>query len=149
MTSLRFALRTFFKSPVFTMVAVLSLALGIGANTAIFSLMDQILFRLLSIKDPARIVQLNEAGPRQGSSRGDKTSSYPMYRDIRDQNRVFDGVIARFPTSVAFGYKGQTDRVEAEIVSGNYFEVLGVRSRLGRLLTPDDDRKPGAHPVVV
>ena len=149
MSSLRFAVRSLTKSPVFTTVAVLSLALGIGANTAIFSLMDQILLRMLPIREPERIVQLNEKGPMFGSTRGEKTSSYPMYRDFRDQNTTFDGVIGRFPTSVALGYKGQTDRVNAEIVTGNYFDVLGVRPRLGRLITPEDDGKPGAHPVAV
>ena len=144
MSSLRFAVRSLTKSPVFTTVAVLSLALGIGANTAIFSLMDQILLRLLPIREPERIVQLNEKGPMFGTTRGEKTSSYPMYRDLRDQSTTFDGVIGRFPTSVALGYKGQTDRVNAEIVTGNYFDVLGVRPRLGRLITPEDDGKPGS-----
>ena len=149
MSSLRYAIRTLLKTPVFTTVAVLSLALGIGANTAIFTLMDQILLRMLPVREPERIVQLNEVGPRFGSSRGEKASSYPLYRDIRDGNGVFDGLIARYATSIALGYKGQTDRANAEIVTGNYFDVLGVRPRLGRLLTAEDDRTPGAHPVVV
>lgn len=149
MNSIRVAVRSLLRTPIFTAVAVMSLALGIGANTAIFSLMDQILLRLLPIEDPERIVQLKEEGPMFGTTRGEKVSSYPMYRDLRDNNTVFSGVIGRFPTSVALGYKGQTDRVNTEIVTGNYFEVLGVSPRIGRLLTPEDDRKPGAHPVVV
>ena len=76
-------------------------------------------------------------------------SSYPMYRDLRDGNSVFSGVIARYTASIAFGYKGQTDRATAELVSGNYFDLLGVKARVGRLIAPEDDRAPGAHPVAV
>lgn len=149
MNSLRLSVRALTKSPVFTAVAVTSLALGIGANTAIFTLMDQVLLRVLPIREPERIVQLNEKGPRFGTTRGEMAFSYPMYRDVRDGNVVFDGVIGRFPTSVGLGYKGQTERANAELVTGNYFDVLGLRAALGRLLTQDDDRKPDAHPVAV
>src|SRR4051794_17274548 len=120
MKSLRLALRSLMKSPVFAGVAILSLALGIGANTAIFTLMDQILLRMLPIREPERMVQLHEKGPRFGSSRGEIVSSYPMYRDLRDGSTAFEGVIARFATSVALGYRGQTERANAELVSGNY-----------------------------
>ena len=149
MKSLRLALRSLMKSPVFAGVAILSLALGIGANTAIFTLMDQILLRMLPIREPERMVQLHEKGPRFGSSRGEIVSSYPMYRDLRDRSTAFDGVIARFATSVALGFRGQTERANAELVSGNYFDVLGVGTRAGRLLGAEDDQKPGAHPVAV
>ncbi|HYP09570.1 MAG TPA: ABC transporter permease [Bryobacteraceae bacterium] len=150
MKSLRFALRTLAKSPVFTGIAVLSLALGIGANTAIFTLMDQVLLRMLPIREPERIVQLNEKGPKFGTTRGQKTTSYPMYLGIRDgSTHVFDGLIAKYGNSVALGYKGKTERATAEVVTGNYFDVLGVRPRLGRLLTPEDDRSVGGHPVAV
>ena len=128
---------------------MLSLALGIGANTAIFTLMDQILLRMLPVKNPEQLVQLEDAGPNMGTRRGERTVSYPMYRDIRDGNQVFDGVIARFPTAVALGYKGQTDRVSAELVTGNFFDVLGVKPKIGRLIGPEDDRVPGGHPVIV
>ena len=94
-------------------------------------------------------MQLDETGPSFGSKHGEKMSSYPMYRDLRDGNSVFSGVIARFTTPVALGYKGQTDRVTAEVVSGNYFDTLGLKARLGRLIAPEDDRTPGAHPVAV
>lgn len=149
MKAMRYALRSLVQSPVFTTVAIISLALGIGANTAVFTLMDQILLRMLPVQEPERIVLLNETGPGFGSKRGEIVSSYPMYRDLRDGSSVFDGVIARFATSVALGYKGQTDRGNAELVTGNYFPVLGVQPHLGRLITPEDDQKPGAHPVAV
>jgi predicted permease len=115
----------------------------------VFTLMDQILLRMLPIHEPERLVQFDEQGPRFGSSRGDKASSYPMYRDLRDRSEVFDGIIGRYATSLALGYKGQTERASAELVSGNYFDVLGVKPRLGRTIAPEDDRKPGAHPVAV
>jgi predicted permease len=149
MSSLGIAVRTLKKTPVFTGIAILSLALGIGANTAIFTLMDQILLRMLPIQSPETLVQLDEVGPKFGSAHGEKRSSYPMYRDLRDGNEVFSGVIARYTASIALGYKGQTDRATAELVSGNYFDVLGLKARAGRLITPEDDRTPGAHPVAV
>jgi predicted permease len=149
MKSVRFALRALSKSPVFTGVAVLSLALGIGANTAIFTLMDQILLRMLPIREPERIAQLEQKGPTFGTTRGAIVTSYPMYRDLRDGNNVFDGVIARFTAPIALGYKGQTERATAELISGNYFDVLGLQARAGRVFGPEDDQTPGAHPVAV
>jgi predicted permease len=145
----RFAIRSFAKVPVFTAVAVVSLALGIGANTAIFTLMDQVLLRVLPVQDPEQLVQIFARGSHYGSNWGMNSVSYPMYRDFRDQSPVFDGVICRFAASSSLGYAGVTERVSAELVSGNYFEVLGVRPRAGRLITPDDDRVPGAGTVVV
>jgi predicted permease len=146
---LRFALRSFRKSPVFTAVAVASLALGIGANTAIFTLMDQILLRMLPVSEPEQLVQLDQKGPNQGSIHGERMFSYPMYKDFRDRGDVFSGVLARFSTDVSMTYKQQTERVRAEVVTGNYFDVLGVRPAIGRLISPDDDRTPNAHPVAV
>src|SRR5436309_1337627 len=147
---LRFAVRTLAKSPVFASVAVISLALGIGANTAIFSLLDQVLLRLLPVKNPAQLVQLRwQGGSHYGSNTGFNALSYPLYKDIRDRNQAFSGVLCRYSLPLSFGYKGQTERVDRELVSGNYFEVLGVRAVLGRTITPDDDRIPGGHPVVV
>ncbi|HUJ23822.1 MAG TPA: ABC transporter permease [Bryobacteraceae bacterium] len=143
----RFALRTLRKSPVFTAIAILSLALGIGANTAIFTLMDQVLLRALPVKHPEQLVLLDQPGPNQGAIRNENAFSYPMYKDFRDHSPVFSGVVARFPISMSVAYHGQTDRAEGELVSGNYFDVLGVRALLGRTLTPDDDLTPGAHPV--
>ncbi|HET8549364.1 MAG TPA: ABC transporter permease, partial [Bryobacteraceae bacterium] len=146
---LRYAFRTFRRSPIFTGVALLSLALGIGANTAIFTLLDQVLLRMLPVYEPERLVLLDGPGPDRGSRRDENAFSYPMYVDLRDQNRVFSGVLARHGVSLSLTWKGQTDRVNGELVTGNYFDVLGVPQFLGRLLTPNDDRKPGAHPVAV
>lgn len=147
---LRYALRSVRSNPGFAALAVLSLGLGIGANTAIFTLIDQVLLRLLPVAKPQQLVALLGPGPRSGFSLGGPaTFSYPMYRDLRDGNQSMSGMLARFATSVSFAYKGQTERVPAELVSGNYFDVLGVQPAIGRTLAPEDDVKPGAHPVIV
>jgi len=146
---LRFAVRSFKKSPVFLAVAVLSLALGIGANTAIFTLVDQILLRLLPVKNPQQLVLLWGRGPHYGSNNGRYKLSYPMYEDFRDHNQVFSGVFCRWGTSFSVSSEGRTERVDGELVSGSYFPVLGVGAALGRVFTPDDDRVPGGHPVAV
>lgn len=144
-----YALRTLRKNPGFTFVAILSLALGIGANTAIFSLMNQILLRLLPVERPREVVQLDHTGPNRGSTWNDKSWSYFMYRDLRDKATSLAGLVGHFPTSFSFSEGGQTERVRGDIVSGNYFQVLGVQPTIGRLLTPEDDKKLGAHPVAV
>src|SRR5215472_5549509 len=146
---LRFAFRMLRKSSGFSAVAVLTLALGIGANTAIFSLMDQVLLQLLPVKHPEQLVLVAQRGMRFGDSWGDNDISYPMYRDFRDGNQVFSGMFCRFPTSMSLGYGDRTERVSAELVSGSYFPVLGVTAIIGRTLTPDDDRVPGGHPVAM
>jgi predicted permease len=146
---LRYGFRSLRKSPLFTVVAVLTLALGIGANTAIFSLMDQVLLELLPAKHPEQLVLVAERGIRFGDSWGDNDISYPMYRDFRDGNQVFSGMFCRYPTSVSLGYGDRTDRIAAEVVSGSYFPVLSVTAVVGRTLTPDDDRVPGGHPVAM
>ena len=99
---LRFSLRTFARAPVFTAVAVISLAFGIGANTAIFTLLDQVLVRGLPVKDPGQLVLLTWRGSHYGSNWGTNSLSYPMYRDIRDQNRVFSGMLCRFGTPLNY-----------------------------------------------
>src|SRR5579863_7838991 len=129
---LRFAFRTFRKAPVFTTVAVLSLALGIGANTAIFTLLDQILLRLLPVKDASRLVLLTMRGRHYGSNWGGNAISYPMYRDFQDHNDAFSGMFCRFPLLASLTFGGQTERVNAELVSGTYFPVLGVGAAIGR-----------------
>jgi predicted permease len=153
---LRFALRTLARSPLFTAVAVLSLALGIGANTSIFSLLDQVLYRSLPVRDPRALVVLHVDDHSPGLSSSDNHESvfsYPMYRDLRGNlpngGAVFSGVVARSGDPVSVSWNGQTERAQAEIVSGNLFTVLGVPAAIGRTFTPEDDGAPGAHPVVV
>src|SRR5262249_50401286 len=144
---LRYAVRQMRRGPGLALAAVLSLALGIGANTAVFSLLDQVLLRLLPVKDPEQLVSLQWRGERNTSNMGDSevTMSYPLYRDIRDQNQVFSSVLCRFPFEVSLACQGATEIGYGELVSGNYFELLGVRSALGRTFTEDDDRIPGGH----
>ncbi len=149
---IRYALRTLMHAPLFTVAAVLSLALGIGANTAIFSLFDQVLLRSLPVRAPRELVILSTHYQAPGWMMADNmfgSFSYPMYRDLRDRSTVFSGVIARTGTGVNFSAGDQTERIGVEIVSGNFFSVLGVQAALGRLIAPDDDRIPGAHPVAV
>ena len=150
---LRYGIRTLVKNPGFTVIAVMTLALGLGANTAIFSITDQILLRMLPVEKPEEIVVLRSPGPKSGrvSSDGDMATSfsYPLYKEIRDKNNVFSGLLARYPVSLSVAGEGQTERADGELVSGNYFEVLGVRPALGRLFTDEDDRVAGAGEVVV
>jgi predicted permease len=146
---LRFALRSFKKSPVFTAVAVLSLALGIGANTAIFTLLDQILLRMLPVKNPRELVLLSMKGFHYGGNWGGNALSFPMYRDFKANNKVFTEMFCRFPFRVSLGYNGQTERVMGELVSGTYFPVLGVGAAIGRTFTPDEDRTPDGHPLAM
>ena len=145
----RYGLRQLRCGRGFTLIAVLTLALGIGANTAIFTLLDQVLLRLLPVKNPQQLVQLSMRGHVYGSIWGDSTISYPMYRDFQEHNEVFSGMFCRYPTPVNLTYGGQAERVDAELVSGTYFSVLGVPAALGRTLTPNDDRVPSGHRVVV
>ena len=146
---LKYAVRTLTRTPAFSLVVVLTLGLGIGANTAIFSLMDQVLLRLLPVKNPRELVQLDGPGTFRGRISNDRTFSYPMYADLRDRNDVFSGVVARFGAAATLTARGQAERVDVELVSGNTFDVLGASAVLGRTLTPADDRQPGAHPVAV
>ncbi len=150
---LRYALRTLIKNPGFAAVAVLTLALGLGANTAIFSLTDQILLKALPVQRPDELVVLRADGPKSGRVSTDSDAansfSYPMYADLRDNNDVFSGLLARFPVSLSVSGEGQTERADGELVSGNYFDVLGVVPALGRVFTQEDDQIPGANPVIV
>jgi len=145
----QFALRAFRKSPVFTVVAILSLALGIGANTAIFTLLDQVLLRSMPVKDPQQLVLLHMEGFHYGSNWGYNSLSYPMYRDFQDHNSAFTGMFCRRIQDFSFGFQGQTERARGEMVSGTYFPVLGVGPAIGRTFTPDDDRLPDGHPLAI
>ncbi|HLK70187.1 MAG TPA: ABC transporter permease [Bryobacteraceae bacterium] len=146
---LRYALRTLRRSPGFTMAAVLSLALGIGANIAIFTLLDQIILRTLPVPHPEQLVKMRVDGPIYGVNIGDDTISYPMYRDLRDGNQVFSGVLGHFYTPLSVAQGDRTERVEGELVTGNYFEVLGIGAALGRTFEPRDDVTPNGHPLAV
>ena len=146
---LRYALRTLRNSPLFTTIAILSLALGIGANAAIFTLLDQVLLRMLPVKEPQQLVALRMEGSHYGSNWGMNAISYPMYKDFSEQNQVFSGMFARFAIPTSLGFGNRTERVNAELVSGTYFPVLGVTAAIGRTITPHDDRLPGGHPLVM
>src|SRR6266404_3576922 len=150
---IRFGARMLAKHPGFTAIAVLTLALGIGANTAIFSLVKQVLLRRLPVQNPSELLILRAPGRTYGHtwSDGDEAQSFsfPMYKRLRETNQAFSGLLARFAIPVTIASQGQTERGGGELVSGNYFEVLGVRPALGRLITLDDDKVPGAQPVVV
>ena len=150
----RFALRQLTKSPAFTLTAIATLALGIGANTAIYSLLDQVMLRSLPVQHPERLVRLNATGSDRGrvSAYGgtDKDFfSFPMYRDIRDKNTVFDGVLATDQVQVGVQWHNQPELVNGELVSGNYFDVLGVKPAMGRLFVQSDDQVQERNPVVV
>jgi len=145
----RYAFRSIRKSPLVTITAILSLALGIGANTAIFSLTDQLLLRTLPVQSPRQLVQLVPGGPEIGAMWGEDRMSYPMYRDIRDKSTVFSGVLAWYSTPASLGFGGRTERILSELVTGNYFDVLGVQPTIGRTFTSDDDDSFGAEPVAV
>ena len=149
-SDIRFAFRNLRRTPMFTAVAVGSLALGIGANTAIFTLVDQLLLRLLPVRDPQQLVMISSTGPHMGSNRGPKASSYPMYQDFQREAQAFSYVFCRFETPVSISFNGRTERVDGELVSGNYFQALGVKAALGRVFTPEwDDRTYKGHPSVV
>src|SRR5215472_8535350 len=147
---IKFAWRTLLRSPLFVLVAVLSLALGIGANTAIFTLLDQLLLRMLPVKDPQQLVMVWSSGPHMGNNRGSRAASYPMYQDFQQKAPAFSYVFCRFLTPLSMSFDNQTERVNGELVSGNYFDALGVTPAAGRLFSPqEDDRVYKGHPSVV
>lgn len=150
LADLRFSFRAIRRSPLFATVAVLSLALGIGANTAIFSLMDQIMLRKLPIRDPEQIVMLFQRGSHNGSNMGDRMHSYPIYQDFQQKAEPFSEVLCRRLVATSISVGNQTERVGAEMVSGNYFTMLGVKPALGRVFSSEeDDRVHMGHPSVV
>ena len=155
MPNLRVALRTLFKSPFITLVAILSLGLGIGANSAIFSLFDQMILRPLPVPAPEELVNLASPGPKPGSqSCGqagscDEIFSYPMFRDLEREQTSFTGIAAHRNFGASVGYNGTTLGGDGLMVSGSYFPVLAITPSLGRLFTPDDDKTISGHFVVV
>ncbi|HEX4936534.1 MAG TPA: ABC transporter permease, partial [Gemmatimonadaceae bacterium] len=155
MLTLRYAFRTLAKSPFVTAVAVLSLALGIGANAAIFSLFNQMLLRPLPVAEPQRLVNLGAPGPKPGSTScnqaGDceQVFSYPMFRDLERGQSVLAGLAAHVIFGANLAFRDQTLSGEGMYVSGSYFPTLGVQASRGRLIAPTDDQVIGAHPVAV
>src|SRR5437773_1972983 len=147
---LRFSARSFLRSPSFTATSVLSLALGIAATTAIYSLVDQVVLHALPVHHPERLVLIDWNGFQLAETFGsDNLMSYPICRDLQQQKRFFDGVFCRAATTINLSTGRDPKPTAAELVSGTYFSVLGVSPALGRLLTIDDDQAPGSSPVVV
>src|SRR5579863_5576417 len=141
-----YGIRVLRKNPGFTAVAVLTLALGIGANTAIFSVIDAMILRPLPVKDPNQLFQLATVGPLMNSSH----FSYPAFKPFRDENHVFSGVLAVFWLhELDATLNGQTESVDGQLVSGNFFSLLGVDVVAGRTFTADEDKEPRQNPVAV
>ena len=155
MRNLKFAFRTLFKTPFVTSIAILSLALGIGANAAIFSLFDQMLLRALPVNAPDRLVNLAAPGPKPGSQSCNQAGdceavfSYPMYRDLEKAQTAFAGIAGHRLFGANLAYDRQTTSGEGVLVSGSYFPLLGVRPALGRLFVPADDQTIGGHFIAV
>jgi predicted permease len=147
----RYGFRLVRANPGFTAAAVLSLALGIAANTSIFTLVDQVLLRLLPVDNPRQLVQFRMEGGRFGNQNGDglHTFSYPLYAAFRDRNTVFSGLTGQVPGQVGLVSGDRSQVVDSGWVAGNFFQVLGVKPHLGRLLTVEDDRPNDGAPVVV
>ena len=151
---LRYAVRQLRKSPGFTLTVILTLALGIGANAAVFTLFDQALLRMLPVQKPQELVRFHWTGGYSGGANvfgGDMGDyfSYPMYKDLRDKSQVFSGVVAVDRANVGVSWNNQAEDQDAELVGGNYFQVLGLNPVVGRLLTPQDDTEKGANPQLV
>jgi predicted permease len=144
---LRYASRMLVKSPGFTTVTILTLALGIGANTGLFSLVNSVLLGNLPVHNPQELVIVRYTDAR--TQQVEEDFSYPMYQAVRDKNAVFANVLTRSSVDFNASYGGQSERAAGEMVSGNYFETLGIQPFLGRLIGSEDDRTPGAHPVAV
>ncbi len=143
---LRYGIRMLAKSPGITIVAVLALALGIGANAAIFSGVSAFIFRPLPVPEPDQLVRPFETTDDRGNT---DSFSYPDFADYRDQNTVFQGLIAEDMAQAAISTQNQNDVIWGQVVSGNFFDVLRVKPILGRGFLPDEDKTPGAHAVVV
>src|SRR5262245_62069853 len=155
MGNIKLAIRSLIKAPFVTFIAILSLALGIGATSAIFSLFNQMLLRPLQVPEPARLINLGAPGPKPGSTscnqsgNCDRVFSVPMFRDLERVQTVFSGIAAHRVVGANLAFSGQTLNGEALLVSGSYFPVLGLQPAIGRLIGLGDDRAPGESPVVV
>src|SRR5512133_1718050 len=150
LADVRFAIRGLARSPLFAVVAIISLALGIGANAAIFTLIDQILLRKLPVREPGQLVMLYQQGLNMGSNSGSRMHSYPLYQDLQQKAEPLAQVLCRRLVPASISVDNQTERVDAEMVSGNYFSMLGVKPALGRVFNSrEDDQVYQGHPVVV
>jgi predicted permease len=155
MRNIKLAVRMLLKTPFVTAIAVLSLALGIGANAAIYSLFDQLLLRPLDVREPGRLVNLSAPGPMPGSNSCnqaggcDEVFSYAMFRDLEKAQTSFTGIAAHRTTGVSVSIRNEPMTGEAVMVSGSYFPVLGINAAKGRLLSPEDDKVIGANYVAV
>ena len=150
MGDLRLAVRGLFRSPLFSAVAIMSVALGIGANTAIFTLIDQILLRKLPVKSPDELVMLFQEGPHNGSNMGLRMHSYPIYQEYQKRAEPLSEVLSRRLVPASVSIDNHTERVQAEMVSGNFFSMLGVRPAIGRVFnSAEDDQVYQGHAVVV
>jgi predicted permease len=149
-SDVRLAIRSLGRSPLFATVAILSLALGIGANTAIFTLIDQIVLRKLPVVAPEQLVMLYQQGNHNGNNMGTRMHSYPLYQDLQTKAEPLAEVLCRRLVPASVSVDNQTERVDAEIVSGNYFSMLGVKPAAGRVFSSqEDDQVFRGHPVVV
>ncbi len=142
------------RSPGFAVTAIVTLALGIGANAAIFTLFDQVLLRMLPVERPQELVRFEWSGAYTGSASsfgGDSTNyfSYPMYRDLRDRNQVFSGILAAVKTGAGLSWHNHAENDDVEVVSGNYFQLLGLKPVMGRLFSEQDETAKNGNPVVV
>jgi predicted permease len=147
---IKYAFRQLRRNPGFTIIVVLTLALGLGANTAVFNLVHAVLLRPLPVDKPKELVLLTPEGFFPGGTiRSYSSHSYPMYDFLKEHNEVFSGLLCRCQFDANVGFQGQTHRIKAEMVSGDYFSTLGIHSALGRLITPEDNIRPGEHPVAV
>src|SRR5437762_7205051 len=148
---LHFSARSFLRSPSFTATAVLSLALGIGATTAIYSLLDQVVLHALPVREPERLVLVDWKGYQAtvNAFGSFNLMSYPICRDLQLQDGFFEGVLCRAATTINLSTGGDHRPAAAELVSGTYFSVLGVAPAIGRLVDSADDGTPDANPVVV
>ncbi len=155
MLSPRLAIRSLFRTPFVTVITILSLALGIGANAAIYSFVDQILRRPLAVEDPDQLVNLSAPGPKPGSTSCNQSGdcedvfSYPMFRDLQQRQDVLTGLAGHVYFGANLAMKDQTITGSGILVSGSYFPVLGLKPSMGRLLTPEDDRITGSGFVAV
>ena len=137
---LRYAIRGLRRSPLFAIVAVLCLGIGLGATTAIFTLLDQIVLRKLDVvRQPERLVMIYQRGPHNGSNAGYRMNSYPIYMDYMTKGAPLQEVLARRAVDASVSIDNQTERVDAELVSGNFFTMLGVKPVIGRVFSSDQD----------